>query len=178
MVYAFFVELFIHRELKLAHSHEVIADTTRLLGSLFPVLMFAVSLNTFLTYEQAPMAAAAWFAEHVAQPAGVFAGRKPVPAVGRRNHGHRFGDTGPGADPESDCPGAGHGPGAFRIVMIVNLEIGYLTPPFGLNLIIAMGAFKVTFMEACKSVVPFLALMLAGLLLVSFIPALSLLLLG
>ena len=66
----------------------------------------------------------------------------------------------------------------FGIVMIVNLEIGYLTPPFGLNLIIAMGAFKVTFMEACKSVVPFLLLMLCGLVAVSFLPGLSLLLLG
>ncbi|MEM9182756.1 MAG: TRAP transporter large permease subunit, partial [Pseudomonadota bacterium] len=66
----------------------------------------------------------------------------------------------------------------FGIVMIVNLEIGYLTPPFGLNLIVAMGAFKEDFWTICKAVVPFLLIMLTGLVLVTFIPRISLFLLG
>ena len=178
VVYAFVVELCIHRELKLAHSHEVIAATTQLLGSLFPVLMFAVSLNTFLTYEQTPMAATAWFTEHVANQQGFLLGVNLflllVGAI--MDIGSAILVLAPTLKPIAQ--GLGMDPVHFGIVMIVNLEIGYLTPPFGLNLIIAMSAFKVTFMEACKSVVPFLALMLVGLLLVSFIPALSLLLLG
>ena len=178
VVYAFVVELFIHRELKLAHTHEVITDTTRLLGSLFPVLMFAVSLNTFLTYEQAPMAAAAWFAEHVANQQGFLLGVNLflllVGAI--MDIGSAILVLAPTLQPIAQ--GLGMDPVHFGIVMIVNLEIGYLTPPFGLNLIIAMGAFKVTFMEACKSVVPLLVLMLVGLVLVSFVPALSLSLLG
>ena len=177
VVYAFFVELFIHRELKLAHSHEVITDTTRLLGSLFPVLMFAVSLNTFLTYEQAPMAAAGWFAEHVASRQAFLLGVNLflllIGAI--MDIGSAILVLAPTLKPIAQ--GLGMDPVHFGIVMIVNLEIGYLTPPFGLNLIIAMGAFKVSFLEACKSVIPFLALMLIGLFLVSFLPVLSLYLL-
>ena len=177
VVYAFFVELFIHRELKLAHSHEVITDTTRLLGSLFPVLMFAVSLNTFLTYEQAPMAAAGWFAEHVASRQAFLLGVNLflllIGAI--MDIGSAILVLAPTLKPIAQ--GLGMDPVHFGIVMIVNLEIGYLTPPFGLNLIIAMGAFKVSFLEACKSVIPFLVLMLIGLFLVSFLPVLSLYLL-
>ena len=178
VVYALFVELFIHRELKLAHSHEVITDTTRLLGSLFPVLMFAVSLNTFLTYEQAPMAAVNWFSEHVSNQQGFLLGSNLfLLMVGTiMDIGSAILILAPMLKPIAQT--LGMDPIHFGIVMIVNLEIGYLTPPFGLNLIIAMGAFKVTFLEACKSVMPFLALMLVGLFIVSFMPALSLLLLN
>jgi C4-dicarboxylate transporter, DctM subunit len=58
--------------------------------------------------------------------------------------------------------------------MLVNLEIGYLTPPMGLNLIVAAVAFKASFAECCKSVLPFIALLLLGLAVVVLWPGLSL----
>ena len=39
--------------------------------------------------------------------------------------------------------------------MILNLEIGYLTPPVGLNLIVAMSAFKQPFGLPCRAALPF-----------------------
>jgi len=65
----------------------------------------------------------------------------------------------------------------FGIIMVVNLEIGYLTPPLGLNLIVAMTAFRENFWTICRAMLPFLLLMLLGLVTVSFWPALSLALL-
>jgi len=62
----------------------------------------------------------------------------------------------------------------FGIIMVVNLEIGFITPPVGLNLIVAMTAFKEDFVLICRSVLPFICLMLAVLVLVVFIPELSL----
>ncbi len=62
----------------------------------------------------------------------------------------------------------------FGIIMVVNLEIGYITPPIGLNLIVAMTAFKEDFLLICKSVLPFIGLMLFVLILVTWIPELSL----
>ena len=38
----------------------------------------------------------------------------------------------------------------FGLVMILNLEIGYLTPPVGFNLIVAMSAFKQPFGRLCR----------------------------
>jgi C4-dicarboxylate transporter DctM subunit len=66
----------------------------------------------------------------------------------------------------------------FGIIMISNLEIGYLTPPVGLNLIVAMAAFKVAFGTVVRSVIPFVAIMLLWLVIVIVYPPLSLYLLG
>ena len=57
---------------------------------------------------------------------------------------------------------------------IVNLEIGYLTPPVGLNIIIASIAFKVSFGEMVKAVIPFIVLMVLSLVVIVAWPGLSL----
>ncbi|MNY82004.1 Sialic acid TRAP transporter permease protein SiaT [compost metagenome] len=65
----------------------------------------------------------------------------------------------------------------FGIIMIANLEIGYLTPPVGLNLIVAMAAFKVSFGTVIRSVLPFITIMVVWLVLVIIYPSISLFLL-
>jgi C4-dicarboxylate transporter DctM subunit len=65
----------------------------------------------------------------------------------------------------------------FGIMMIVNLEIGYLTPPMGLNLIVAMGAFQASFSDVCRAALPFIGLLLLGLVVVALVPQLTLFLL-
>ena len=59
------------------------------------------------------------------------------------------------------------------IMMILNLGIGYLTPPMGLNLIVAMGAFKEDFATVTKAVLPFIGLMLLVLATVALAPRIS-----
>ena len=54
----------------------------------------------------------------------------------------------------------------FGIITVVNLEIGYLTPPLGLNLIVAMTAFREDFWTICRAVLPFMGVMLIGLVIV------------
>jgi len=58
----------------------------------------------------------------------------------------------------------------FGIIMIVNLEIGFLTPPVGLNLLVAMSTFKQKFAELVVAATPFIVLMLACLALISWQP--------
>ena len=58
----------------------------------------------------------------------------------------------------------------FGLIMILNLEIGYLTPPVGLNLIVAMGAFKQSFGILCRAAIPFILIMLACLVAVIWQP--------
>ena len=62
------------------------------------------------------------------------------------------------------------------VVMVMNLEIGFLTPPMGLNLIVAMTAFNASFSFVVRSVLPFIALIVMVLLAVKWIPWLSLVL--
>lgn len=58
----------------------------------------------------------------------------------------------------------------FGLIMILNLEIGYLTPPVGLNLIVAMSAFKQSFGVLCRAAIPFIALMMLCLVIVIWQP--------
>ena len=62
----------------------------------------------------------------------------------------------------------------FGIIMVINLEIGLLTPPLGMNLIVAMTAFKANFGTVVRGALPFIALMIVVLMMVTFIPAISL----
>ncbi|MDR2618473.1 MAG: TRAP transporter large permease subunit [Treponema sp.] len=59
------------------------------------------------------------------------------------------------------------------IIFIVNLEVGFLTPPVGMNLFLASYRFKKPFMEICRYVMPFLLMQLAVVLLVTYVPWLS-----
>jgi C4-dicarboxylate transporter DctM subunit len=68
----------------------------------------------------------------------------------------------------------GMDPVDFGIITTVNLEIGYITPPVGLNLFVAVAAFKAGFAEICRASLPFIVVMLVGVAVISAVPALPL----
>lgn len=68
----------------------------------------------------------------------------------------------------------GINPVHLGIIFLANLEIGYLTPPVGLNLFIASYRFNKSITELYRVSLPFLALMLIALALITYIPDLSL----
>ena len=59
------------------------------------------------------------------------------------------------------------------IIFVINLEVGFLTPPVGMNLFLSSYRFKRPFTEICRNVLPFLAVQLAVVLLVTYVPWLS-----
>ena len=58
--------------------------------------------------------------------------------------------------------------------MILVIEFGFLTPPFGLNLFVAMGLTDRTLAQVTRAVLPFIVILLVCVLLVTFVPAISL----
>ena len=62
----------------------------------------------------------------------------------------------------------------FGIIMIVNLAIGYITPPVGLNLFVANKIAGTRFEGVVRAIIPFVIVMFVCTLIISFIPALSL----
>jgi len=64
----------------------------------------------------------------------------------------------------------------FGIMMIVNVEFGFLTFPFGLNLFVSMGITGKTLTDVAKAVMPFLFLLLICLLIITYVPSISLVL--
>ena len=64
----------------------------------------------------------------------------------------------------------------FGIIMVLNIEIGFLTPPFGVNLFVSSGITGKDVLEVARSVAPFLAIMLGMLFLITYVPWISLVL--
>jgi len=60
------------------------------------------------------------------------------------------------------------------VIFLANLELGYLTPPVGMNLFLASLRFKRPLVEIYKSVLPFIVQKLAIVLLITYIPAITL----
>jgi C4-dicarboxylate transporter DctM subunit len=177
VVYAIVVEMLIHREMGFGDLYDVIGQTTKLLGSLFPVLMLALSLNVFLAYQQVPEFLVGALGELVTTRTGFLIGMNIfLLAIGCiMDIGSAILILAPILQPLAAAQGID--PVHFGIIAVVNLEIGYLTPPLGLNLIVAMSVFRESFWTICRAVLPFMALMLLGLIIIAFNPELSLFLL-
>jgi tripartite ATP-independent transporter DctM subunit len=64
------------------------------------------------------------------------------------------------------------------VVFLANLELGFLTPPVGLNLYLASSRFGKPLTQVTRHVLPFLLIMALGVLLITYLPALSVGILG
>ena len=65
----------------------------------------------------------------------------------------------------------------FGVMMVVNLAIGFVTPPIGVNLFVASSLTEIPIMEIVKKAFPMIVFFLIALLLITFIPGISLVLL-
>lgn len=174
VVYALLVEILIHRDLKVSKLPTILVESAEMLGTLLLILLLAVSLNKFLTIEQVPQAMVDYMTGFISSPITFLIGVNILLLVVGF-----FMDImsailvlAPLLAPMAASYGIN--PIHFGIIMIVNLEIGYITPPVGINLFVAQGIFKEALGDVIKSVVPIIGLFLVGLALISFIPAISL----
>ena len=177
VVYAFVVEAFIHRELKLKELPKIFSDTAEMLGTIFIILVLAVSLNKFMTYQQIP--------QQLVESLGTYITGKVSFLIVVNILLLLVGCVmdimsaililSPILTPMAESFGIS--PIHFGILMIVNLEIGYLTPPVGINLFVASGIFEEPIGEVIKSILPLILVLLVGLLLITFVPQISLFLL-
>jgi len=62
----------------------------------------------------------------------------------------------------------------FGVIITINMELGMLTPPVGLNLFVASGITKLSIKEVFQAVLPWFLVIFVGLLLITYIPAISL----
>jgi len=166
------------REMNLRTLIDVILETTKLLATLLPLLCIAGSLNTILDHSGVPKQMVQALSEAITSPALMMLGINILLLIVGclMDVGSAILILAPLLKPLAVAIGTD--PIHFGIIMISNLEIGYLTPPVGLNLIVAMAAFKVAFGTIVKSVIPFVMIMLLWLVIVIVYPTLSLGLLG
>ncbi len=173
-VYAFVVAVYVYRDLALKDVPRVLLASAAMSAMLLYIITNAVLFTFLLTHEQIPQAIADWIiaqgfgkiefllvvnlllmlAGCAMEPASVTLVVAPIlfPVAAKL-----------GIDPVH-----------FGIIIVVNMEIGMLTPPVGLNLYVASGISKLGLTAMSRAVVPWLTTMIGFLLLVTYWPDLSL----
>ncbi len=174
VVYSLVVELYIHRTLTWSQLPKVLSESAVLMGTLLIIMALAFGLNDFLVEQQVPQLAVEWITGMDLTPIQfllivnlfllvVGALMDSISAILV---------IAPLLTPIAATLGID--PIHMGVIFIVNLEIGYLTPPIGINLFVASAAFERPMGQVIKSVLPFIALMFVGLGIVTYIPTVSL----
>ena len=176
LCYALVVELFIYKETKLVNLKKMMVETSQLVGTLAPIIAIAMTLNDLLVLEQAPQLLSNWMTANIDNKIYFLLGLNAVLLlVGTlMDINAAILILAPIILPLARIYGID--PIHLGIIMVINLEIGLLTPPVGFNLVVAMTALKEKFTDVTRSVIPFVGMMLIVLMIISFIPELSLML--
>jgi C4-dicarboxylate transporter, DctM subunit len=174
LTYAVVIEIFVYRELTVHELYVAVLDTARIGGALFPIIAIALSLSLLLAEHRVPQQLVQWMQAYVSSPLGfIVAVNLLLLLVGcLLTIDAAILLFAPILVPLAAA--YGYHKVLFGIIMILNLEIGFLTPPVGMNLIVAVGAFRQPFPLLCAAALPFVALMLACLFLVIWQPWIAL----
>ncbi|MFQ5985520.1 MAG: TRAP transporter large permease subunit, partial [Alphaproteobacteria bacterium] len=174
VVYALVVETFIHRDLHLTRDVPVVlVKCVTLIGGVFVILGVAMGLTNYLVDAQVPMKAAAWVEAHVdSRILFLLALNVFLLIVGcLMDIFSAMIVVVPLILPISQVFGI-H-PLHLGMIFLVNLELGYLTPPVGMNLFLASYRFDKPLVQVYRSALPFLLVLLLVVLLITYVPALT-----
>jgi len=174
-LYVFIVEVFIYKDLKLFKDvPRIIKESMLLVGGIFIIIGVALGLTNFLVDQQVPTTLLTWTKTYInSQITFLILMNLFLLVVGCL------------LDVFSAIlvvvplliPIAleyGVNPVHLGIIFLLNLEIGYSTPPVGLNLFISSFRFKKPVLTLYAATLPFLGLMLFALILVTYVPAITL----
>ena len=173
-VYAFVIAVFVYKDMGLKQVPKVLLDSAAMSAMLLYIITNAVLFSFLMTSEGIPQAMAGWImdkgfgmvsfllvvnlllllAGNVMEPSSIVLIMAPIlfPVA-----------TALGIDPVH-----------FGIIMVVNMEIGMCHPPVGLNLYVASSITKMGITELTVAVLPWLLTMLGFLLMITYLPQISL----
>jgi len=172
-IYVFIAEVLIHKEIKFADLTKVFYKALPIIGGILSIIAAAKALSYAIIDTQAPENFAHWMQSAVQSKIlfllllnlalllvgclmDIFSAILVVlPLIAPLGAAY-------GIDPVH-----------LGVIFIINLEVGFLTPPVGLNLFLASYRFEKPFMQVCRYVLPFLIVQFAVVLLITYIPILS-----
>jgi len=173
--YVLLLECVIHRDLSLTrHLPGLLRDSAILVGSILIILSVAMGLTNLLIDAQIPMKLLGWMETHIDSKLqflillnifllivgcmmDIFSATVVVvPLILPIAHNY-------GVDPIH-----------LGVIFLANLEIGYSTPPVGINLFIASQRFRRPVLMLFHSALPFLLLMLLWLVVITYVPMFTL----
>ncbi len=172
-VYAFFIAVFVYRDIGMKQVPQVLVDAARVTVMLMFIVANALLFAHVLTTERIPqtitehivaMGMEPWqflvvvnilllIAGNFMEPTGIILILAPIlfPIATRM-----------GIDPVH-----------LGIIMVVNLEIGMVTPPVGLNLFVTAGITGMSILEVVRAALPWLSVLLVFLVIITYVPWLS-----
>ena len=177
-LYVLIVEVFIHREIRLSDLPKVMRESMVLVGAILIVLGMSLASTNYLLDAEVPAQLFTFIREHVDGRVGFLLLLTLFLLV-----------LGMMLDIFSALVimvplmlpiaiGYGIHPVHFGIIFLATMEIGYLLPPVGMNLFIASYRFNRPVLEIFRAVLPFIAILIVAVLIITYWPWLSLGLLG
>ncbi|HLW22105.1 MAG TPA: TRAP transporter large permease subunit [Sphaerochaetaceae bacterium] len=174
VVYSLAVSLFVYKELKLSEVMAIARKSVTISAVIMFIIANATVLSRYLTFRKVPTMLAEFILQYASTPFTLLLFINLLLLV-----------VGMIMDPSAAVTilaplflpavmALGVNPIHFGVIMIVNLAIGMVTPPFGLNLYVASGISKMSVSQVTRAVLPFIALLLGALMLITYIPQLSL----
>lgn len=170
-IYVLVVEVFIYKDISLTKDlPEIMKKSMILVGSILIILAIALGFTNFLVDAQVPMKILAWIQQYIHNKwvflillnilllivgcmMDIFSAIIViVPLI------------------KPIAVSFGVDPVHLGIIFLCNLEIGYSTPPIGINLFISSSRFNKSIIDLYKSTLPFLCILIFGLLLITYFP--------
>ncbi|MGQ9647816.1 MAG: TRAP transporter large permease [Thermodesulfobacteriota bacterium] len=175
-VYAMFVEFFIHRSLTLRDLMPILKESVLTSSMLLFIIANASVLSYYFSIDEIPAQVANYLTQFIPNKyLFLFLVNMALLIMGcLMDVVSALFVLGPIFQPFLQKYGID--PIHFGIIMVLNIEIGFITPPFGVNLFVASGLTKKGIFEIGRSVAPCIALMLAVLLIITYVPWISLVL--
>lgn len=173
-VYAFIVAVYVYKELPLKDVPKVLLQAANMSAMLLYIITNAILFSFLLTTENIPQNLAQWIIELGLSPwmfllfvnvllffAGDFMEPTSIILI-----------LAPLLLPVAVSLGID--PIHLGIIMVINMELGMITPPVGLNLYVASGLAKMGLTDVTKAAAPWILVVTAVLLLVTYVPQISL----
>jgi tripartite ATP-independent transporter DctM subunit len=170
VIYVFIVEVFIHREIKLKDVPRVFSKAVPIIGGVLSILALSQALYFYIIFIQAPQNFAYWMestieSRHlfllllnlsllvIGSIMEIFSAISVIfPLIIELGKAYEI------------------NPVHLGIIFITNMEVGFITPPVGMNLFLAAYCFKKPFATICRYVFPFLFIQVVVVILVTYIP--------
>lgn len=173
-LYLLVVEVLIHREVKLRMLPGIMRDAMVMVGGILIILGVSLASTNYLIDAQVPARLFDFIARYVSSPITFLILLNVLLLI-----------LGALLDIFSALvimvplilPVAlsyGIDPVHLGIIFLANMQIGYFTPPIGMNLFVASYRFEKPVMELCRAALPFFFILLTAVIIITYVPSLSL----
>ncbi len=172
-LYVIVLEVFVFRDIKLNAGSNIVRESITLVGAIFIIIFAASVLTNWVIDADIPHKLVDWIGTHISTKWGfLLAMNLALILVGMvMDIFSAIVVVVPLLIPAADKYGID--PYHLGVIFLLNLELGYLTPPVGLNLFISSFRFQKSIVEVIRATLPFLAGTALALVLVTYIPSLT-----